>query len=60
MKSISSQVKLDGYLEMKDVTFGYNPLSAPLLTDFNLSLKPGSRVALVGASGSGKSTADRF
>ena len=48
--------KLTGTLEMKNVTFGYNPLAAPLIKDFNLSLTTGQRVALVGASGCGKST----
>ncbi len=45
-----------GAVEYRGVTFHYNSDQAPVLHDVNLSIAPGQTVALVGRSGSGKST----
>jgi ABC-type bacteriocin/lantibiotic exporter with double-glycine peptidase domain len=47
-------------LEFRDVTFGYGKGGPPLLEGFSLHVGSGRRVALVGASGSGKSTVARL
>jgi NHLM bacteriocin system ABC transporter peptidase/ATP-binding protein len=52
--------RLAGQLEFRDVTFGYDRNAPPLVEDLSFVLAPGGRVALVGASGCGKSTVARL
>ena len=52
--------RLSGHIEFRQITFGYRRLAEPLIKDFSLTIKPGSRVAIVGSTGSGKSTLARL
>ena len=52
--------KLKGDIELKNITFGYSRLAEPIIKDFSLSVKAGSRVAVVGTSGCGKSTLSKL
>ena len=44
-----------GAVEIRDLEFSYTP-DKPLIEGFNLSVKPGQRVAIVGPTGCGKTT----
>ena len=46
---------VQGGLEIRDLSFSY-VRSKPLIGDFNLSVKPGQRIAIVGPTGCGKTT----
>ncbi len=52
--------KLKGEIEVRNLTFGYSRLAEPVIRDFSMKMKPGSRVAIVGSSGSGKSTVSKL
>lgn len=57
---LTPPLKLQGHIELRNLSFGYNKLKPPLIKDFNLTIEPGQRIALVGSTGSGKSTLVRL
>ena len=47
--------KVEGGVEIRDLSFSYTP-EKPLIGGFNLSVKPGMHIAIVGPTGCGKTT----
>ena len=52
--------KIKGNLVLRDLTFGYSRLDRPVITNFNLEIKQGQKIAIVGSTGSGKSTISKL
>ena len=52
--------RLSGAIELRELSFGYVPIKAPLIKGLSLSIQPGQRIAFVGGSGSGKSTLSKL
>ena len=52
--------KLQGEVELDNLSFGYDILKDPIVSDFSFHLEPGQSIAFVGASGSGKSTVSKL
>ena len=47
--------EVEGRMEIRDLKFSYTP-DKPLIEDFNLTVQPGQRIAIVGPTGCGKTT----
>ncbi len=56
----SIEGKLSGKVDMVDIAFGYSILEPPLVEHFSFHLESGVSIALVGSSGSGKSTVSKI
>jgi ABC-type bacteriocin/lantibiotic exporter with double-glycine peptidase domain len=51
-----TSAQLSGAIEVRDLSFAYGAFDPPVLHDINIKIEPGQRVALVGGSGSGKTS----
>ena len=55
-QDVQDQPPINGEIEFRDLSFRYHPHAEPVLRDINLTIPAGMTVALVGRTGSGKST----
>lgn len=51
-----AQMRLQGHLELDNLSYSFNPVSPPFISNLSLSIPAGSQLAIVGGSGSGKTT----
>lgn len=51
---------LHGGLELQNIRFGYSPVAPPLVDGLSLHVAPGKQIAVVGSTGSGKSTVTKL
>ena len=56
ISTVNEPPKLTGTIRLENVNFQYDPHSPMVLYDINVNIKPGQKVAIVGRTGSGKST----
>ena len=56
IQAVSQPPRLSGQIRLEQVFFQYDAQSPPVLQNINLSIKPGQKIAIVGRTGSGKST----
>lgn len=56
LRQVHIPPRLSGRVELRHVSFQYSPNTPPILNDVSLHIQPGQKVALVGKTGSGKST----
>jgi ABC-type bacteriocin/lantibiotic exporter with double-glycine peptidase domain len=56
ISTVNEPPKLTGAIRLEHVNFQYDPHSPLVLHDINVYIKPGQKVAIVGRTGSGKST----
>lgn len=54
------KTKLDGFVELNDIAFGYSKLKDPIVAGFSFKIDCGSSIAFVGSSGCGKSTVSKI
>ena len=47
---------IEGHIEFENVSFSYNKKQEPVLKDININLEPGRTLAIIGETGSGKTS----
>jgi ABC-type bacteriocin/lantibiotic exporter with double-glycine peptidase domain len=55
-QNVAQPPRLKGHLRLQNVSFQYDPHSPVILHDINVAIRPGQKVAIVGRTGSGKTT----
>ena len=54
--ALPGEVVFRGHVELRDVEFGYPGAQEPVLSNISFSMEPGTTTAIVGGTGSGKTT----